>query len=153
MQTSTNSALNLMLLVYIIEVKKSKIKGVSFVYENIKSELAKYYFEELPNLADEHRAKVFEEMDKFAEQHEGASSYFLKAKMYDVIAENVNPQIFADIPFHNFIFLFIFFTNSVKIKHFQSTRCTIINTINSDICDFTTFITFCHNNLFSLCCC
>ena len=51
------------------------------MYENIKSELAKYYFEELPNLADEHRAKVFEEMDKFAEQHEGASSYFLKAKM------------------------------------------------------------------------
>ena len=69
------------------------------MYENIKSELAKYYFEELPNLADEHRAKGFEEMDKFAEQHEGASSYFLKAKMYDVIAENVNPQIFADIPF------------------------------------------------------
>lgn len=83
----------------VCKIEVRKIKGVSFVYENIKSELAKYYFEELPNLADEHRAKVFEEMDKFAEQHEGASSYFLKAKMYDVIAENVKPQIFADIPF------------------------------------------------------
>jgi len=69
------------------------------VYENIRKELTEYYFEELPTLVKTHRETVFGIMDAYAAEHPDASSYALKAKMYDVIADNVNPRIFDDIPF------------------------------------------------------
>lgn len=74
--------------------------GVVFmVYEKIRTELTKYYFDELPALVDAQREKVYAVMDEFAENHPDAGSYFLKAKMYDVLAENVMPKFFEDIPF------------------------------------------------------
>ncbi len=69
------------------------------VYEQIRKELTAYYFEELPALVAAHKEKVYAIMDDFAASCPGASSYALKAKMYEVIADTVTPRIFADIPF------------------------------------------------------
>ncbi|MBO5370302.1 MAG: hypothetical protein J6B23_06470 [Clostridia bacterium] len=69
------------------------------VYEKIKKELYDYYFEELPLRVEYIRLKVFQIMDEYADQHPGASSYALKTKLYDVIADNIVPEVFEDIPF------------------------------------------------------
>lgn len=69
------------------------------VYEKIRQELTDYYFEELPGLVEEHRENVFAEMDEFAALHPDASSYALKAKLYDVIVEYAKPRIFENVPF------------------------------------------------------
>lgn len=69
------------------------------VYENIRQALTKYYFEELPPIVEQHRQTVFSIMDAYAADHPGASSYFLKAKLYDVIADHITPRLFPNIPF------------------------------------------------------
>lgn len=68
-------------------------------YENLKNELYNYYFDILPEKVEKLRVKVFEIMDNYAEQYPDASSYFLKKKLYDVIADNIEPAVFSDIPF------------------------------------------------------
>lgn len=68
-------------------------------YEAIKSELYEYYFERLPQKVEKLRQTVFGIMDRYAAGHPAASSYFLKAKLYDVIAENIEPGMLPDIPF------------------------------------------------------
>ena len=69
------------------------------VYEQIRKELTAYYFEQLPALVAAHKEKVYAIMDDYAASHPNASSYALKAKMYEVIADTVTPRIFSDIPF------------------------------------------------------
>lgn len=69
------------------------------VYDNIRKVLTEYYFDKLPQLVEAHRQKVFSVMDQYAAEHPAASSYFLKAKLYEVIADNVTPMVFDDIPF------------------------------------------------------
>ena len=69
------------------------------VYDNIRNELHEYYFEILPEKVENLRVKVFDIMDAYAAEHPDASSYFLKKKLYEVIADNLEPTVFADIPF------------------------------------------------------
>jgi len=68
-------------------------------YEQLKNTLYDYYFEKLPDMVEELRVKVFGIMDEYAENHKDATSYQLKAKFYEVIADNFTPVIFDDIPF------------------------------------------------------
>lgn len=70
------------------------------IYDEIRNTLTAYYFDTLPNIAEEIRINVFQTMDAYAAEHPGASSYFLKTKLYDVLAENIQPQIFENIPFY-----------------------------------------------------
>ncbi len=69
------------------------------IYENIRKELHEYYFEILPEKVEKLRLKVFDIMDEYADKHPDATSYFLKKRLYDVIAENIEPAVFSDIPF------------------------------------------------------
>lgn len=70
------------------------------IYENIRKELTEYYFEKLPQLVSALKEKVDSAMDEYAAAHPAASSYFLKSKLYDVLAENFTPVLFEDIPFY-----------------------------------------------------
>lgn len=69
------------------------------IYQKIRDELTAYYFDELPALVDQKREQVYAEMDAFDEAHPDSSSYFLKSKLYDVLAESVTPRFFDDLPF------------------------------------------------------
>lgn len=68
-------------------------------YETIKNELNTYYFNELPKSAEAIRANVFSRMDSYVEEHPNESSYRLKAKLYESIADEIAPVIFPDLPF------------------------------------------------------
>jgi hypothetical protein len=78
---------------------KKALGGYFMIYQKIRDELTAYYFDELPALVEENRKSVYKIMDEFAEKHPDATSYFLKAKMYDVLAESVTPRFFEDLPF------------------------------------------------------
>lgn len=69
------------------------------IYQKIRDELTAYYFDELPALVDQKREQVYAEMDAFDKAHPDSSSYFLKSKLYDVLAESVTPRFFEDLPF------------------------------------------------------
>ena len=69
------------------------------MYENIRSTLEDYYFGELPALSEKIKNTVFEKMDEYDAKNPNLSSYRLKSKLYDVIAENIEPRIFPDLPF------------------------------------------------------
>ena len=71
-----------------------KGEHAQMVYENIRDELYEYYFKTLPPRVEELRVKVFAILDEYAAQHPAASSYALKKKQYEVIADNIVPMIF-----------------------------------------------------------
>ena len=68
-------------------------------YEKLRNELYDYYFDVLPDKVEKLRIKVFEIMDAYAAQHPDAGSYFLKKKLYEVIADNIEPAVFREVPF------------------------------------------------------
>lgn len=68
-------------------------------YDSIRETLQNYYFDCLPEIAERIRVKVYTAMDEYAREHKGLSAYRLKAKLYETIAETVEPRIFADIPY------------------------------------------------------
>ena len=69
------------------------------IYDNIKKELNYFYTQELPKLAKGVRDRVFEKMDRYDAEHPSQTSYQLKAKLYQTIADEIVPQVFEDIPF------------------------------------------------------
>ena len=69
------------------------------VYSRIKNTLNDFYVNTLPTLAKGISARVFALMDAYDAEHPGESSYRLKARLYEAIAEEITPVIFEDIPF------------------------------------------------------
>ena len=68
-------------------------------YEKIKNTLSEFYFKKLDKLANDTAKRVFDVMDQYDAENPGASSYRLKAKLYETIADECTPIIFEDIPF------------------------------------------------------
>jgi len=69
------------------------------LYSQIRNQLNRYYFEELPFIAEAIREKVFHTMDEYAENHPDKNAYQLKSKQYEVISENVQLCLFPELPF------------------------------------------------------
>ena len=70
------------------------------IYEEIREKLSTFYFTELPSCVDRLRERVFSIMDEYAKDNPMQSSYQLKAKLYQSLASEIAPKIFADIPFY-----------------------------------------------------
>ena len=69
-------------------------------YENIRTKLNDFYFNELTSQAERIQKTVFEKMDEYDKAHPNQSVYQLKAKLYESIAEEITPTLFPDIPFY-----------------------------------------------------
>ena len=69
------------------------------MYERLKKELIDYYFGGLTDTALRIKSEVFSEMDDYAEKNKDASAFALKAKLYDVIADRIEPKVFDELPF------------------------------------------------------
>ena len=69
------------------------------MYNEIRSTLRKYYFEELPSKIQKIKDTVFSVMDKYYEENPTLSAYKLKAKMYDAIVNACEPKIIEGLPF------------------------------------------------------
>ena len=69
-------------------------------YEKIRKQLNDFYFGELPSIAERIQKQVFSKMDTFDGENPNLSSYRLKSKLYACIAEEINPILFADIPYY-----------------------------------------------------
>ncbi|MBE6778346.1 MAG: hypothetical protein E7541_03065 [Ruminococcaceae bacterium] len=74
-------------------------RGLFMIYDKIRNTLNHYYFDKLPTVVEDIRAAVFDTMDRYAEAHPEADSYTLKAQLYRVIADTMQPTILEDIPF------------------------------------------------------
>lgn len=69
------------------------------IYKRIKDTLTDFYINELPNMAKGISERVFARMDSYDAEHPGESSYRLKARLYEAIADEITPVIFDDIPY------------------------------------------------------
>ncbi len=68
-------------------------------YTAIKEQLCDFYFNKSEGKMLELKEKVYSEMDAFDKENPNLSSYKLKAKLYDVLAENFEPVFFDGVPF------------------------------------------------------
>ena len=68
-------------------------------YEAERVALKEFYFGELPERASRIRERVYEKMEIYAAAHPDMSAYGLKAELYRVIAEAIEPQVFPGIPY------------------------------------------------------
>lgn len=69
-------------------------------YESIRKELNSFYFHKLPTQAEGIQKRVFAKMDDYDKGNPNQSVYQLKAKLYESIAEEIEPTLFSDIPFY-----------------------------------------------------
>ncbi len=69
------------------------------MYDRIRDTLNNYYFNQLPGIVENVRQRVFDRMDRYAADHPDADVYTLKAALYRAITDEMQPQVFADIPF------------------------------------------------------
>lgn len=68
-------------------------------YEREREALTAFYHGELTARAARIKERVYERMNAFADENPTASVYCLKATLYRTIAEEIEPQVFAGIPF------------------------------------------------------
>ena len=67
--------------------------------EQIRATLDSFYRQTLPTMAERTREETFRKMDRYDAENPGQSAYALKSKLYETIAETIQPVIFKDIPF------------------------------------------------------
>ena len=68
-------------------------------YEAERAALKDFYFGELPARAARIRERVYAKMDDFAAKHPDMSAYGLKAELYRAIADEIEPTVFAGVPY------------------------------------------------------
>lgn len=68
-------------------------------YDRIRNRLNDFYFNTLPDMAENVRIRVYGIMDEYDKKHSNENSYRLKAKLYEVISDTVEPVVFDEIPF------------------------------------------------------
>ena len=69
------------------------------IYQNIKNQLNDYYFTKLPKIAESIKQNVYSTMEEYDKENPNLNSYQLKAKLYEVITDNLQIKIFNEIPF------------------------------------------------------
>ncbi|MBQ3505295.1 MAG: hypothetical protein IJA89_00815 [Clostridia bacterium] len=70
------------------------------IYEKIRKDLKAFYFDELPDCVEKMRARVFAKMDEYDAANPNQNAFVLKAKLYETIAEEIEPRFFDDVPFY-----------------------------------------------------
>ncbi|MBR5308153.1 MAG: hypothetical protein IKU43_05230 [Clostridia bacterium] len=70
------------------------------MYKKIREELSAYYHGIMAESAKKAKDKVYAVMDEYDAKNPNLSSYKLKSRLYDAIADAATPVIFKDIPFY-----------------------------------------------------
>ena len=69
-------------------------------YEKIRNDLKAFYFDQLPTCVENIRESVFAKMDEYDKANPDQNAFLLKAKLYETIAEEIQPKLFDGVPFY-----------------------------------------------------